>query len=114
MLTTMLRPVPFEVVESRDPDGRLCVALIGELDLAVADQLSGRLEQLISDGTRVRLDLSRLDFIDSSGIRTLVRAAQHGRTDGHTPLEVGHEITRSVQTVIDLVGVAHVLWQTER
>lgn len=70
--------VPFQVIESHDADGCVRLALVGELDLAVADHLSARFDQLSKDAIRVRVDLSRLEFIDSSGIRTLVHAAQNG------------------------------------
>jgi anti-anti-sigma factor len=110
----MLKPVPFQVVESRDRDGRLRITLIGGLDLVVADRLYARLEQLSSDGVGVLLDLSRLESIDGSGVRALVRAVQHGNGNGHALIEIGHEITPAVQTVIDPLGVATVLWPTGR
>src|SRR5581483_12016961 len=47
-----------ELVESCDADGILRIAMVGELDLAVAVQLSSRLDQLMRDGTPARLDLS--------------------------------------------------------
>ena len=104
--------VPFRVVESRDPDGVLRIALIGELDLAVADRLSARLEQLTSDGTPVRLDLSRLEFIDGSGIRTLLQAMHDGSRNSERLVEVDRTIGDHVQAVIDLTGVAPTLWPT--
>ncbi len=54
----------------------------GELDLAVADQLSARFEQLSGDGIPVRLDLCRLNFIDRSGIRALLKAVRGGCRNG--------------------------------
>ena len=47
--------------------------LVGEIDLATADELRRRLEAAVfaSDGDFV-LDASELDFIDSSGLRVLV------------------------------------------
>lgn len=102
--------LPFQIVERRDKDGALRITLIGELDLAVADQLSARLEQLRGDAIRVRLDLSRLEFMDSSGLRTLIRAVQSGTRDGDGLIEVERELTRAVQKVIDIVDAAKVLW----
>ena len=106
--------VPFRAGESRDIDGVLRVALIGELDLAVADQLSARLEQLSSDRIPVRLDLSQLEFIDSSGIRTLLKAMQGGCRNGDRLVEVDRMLGHQVQTVIDLAGVAPILWPTSQ
>ena len=107
--------VPFRVVEGRDRDGVLRITLIGELDLAVADRLSARLDQLRSDRIAVRLDLSRLEFIDSSGIRVLIHAAQHASENGGEPLvEFADEVTQNVERVIGLVGAAPILWPSGR
>jgi anti-anti-sigma factor len=108
--------VPFRVVESRDPDGRLRIALTGELDLAVADRFSARLAQLSSDRVDVRLDLSGLVFVDSSGIRAMIEAVQRGRQYGDqlvlVLVEAIPEVTRTVLATLDLVGVGPVLWPT--
>jgi anti-anti-sigma factor len=101
-----------QLVETRDADGILDVALVGELDLAVVDRLSRRLEQLSRGGTRARVDLSRLEFIDVSGVRALMRAAQHRCRHDEQLLEIGREITPIVRRVIDLVGAASILWPT--
>lgn len=47
-----------KLLETRDADGILNIALAGELDLVVADRLSSRLHQLTRERTRVRVDLS--------------------------------------------------------
>jgi anti-sigma B factor antagonist len=59
---------------------RLC--LLGELDIASAPVLKYRLERLSAEKRRVRLDLSGLDFIDSSGIYLLVKAFNDASSDG--------------------------------
>jgi anti-anti-sigma factor len=103
--------VPFRLLESPDPDGVVRLALVGELDLAVADQLLGRLEMLLGDTTHVRLDLSRLEFIDSRGLYALMRCVVMGReADGRLVVEVGRELTGAVQDVIDRSGIAPMLW----
>lgn len=51
------------------------LALVGEVDPHTAPQLAEALEGLVGNGaTTVRIDASRLDFIDSSGLRVLVEA----------------------------------------
>ena len=71
----------FEVCELQDGE---CVRLrlLGELDVSTAPALKYRLERLHAEKRRVRLDLSGLDFIDSSGIYLLVRAFNDARADG--------------------------------
>lgn len=53
------------------------VRLAGELDLATAPELTEVLHGLESSCERVILDLSGLEFIDSTGLRLAV--AEHGR-----------------------------------
>jgi anti-sigma B factor antagonist len=76
----MTRP-HFEVYENEDGE---CVRLrlLGELDLASAPVLKYRLERLRAEQRSVPLDLSGLDFIDSSGIRLLISAFNDARADG--------------------------------
>jgi anti-anti-sigma factor len=56
--------------------GEVIVAVRGELDCASADQLRAAITGLINRGdiTAIGLDLRGLDFIDSTGIGTLVVA----------------------------------------
>jgi anti-sigma B factor antagonist len=102
--------LPFTLVESVDADGLLRLRLVGELDLAVADQLLSRLGQLIEEGTPARLDLAELDFIDSTGIQTLIRGVGAGRTVRGDLFELDRELTPQVRRVIDLIGAAPLLW----
>jgi anti-anti-sigma factor len=101
-----------QLVETCDTDGILHIALVGELDVAVADRVSSRLDQLKRGGTRARLDLSQLEFTDVSGVRTLMRAAQHRDRHGEQLFEIGHDLMPIVRRVIDLVGAAPILWPT--
>ncbi|HEY2656844.1 MAG TPA: STAS domain-containing protein [Solirubrobacteraceae bacterium] len=54
--------------ERPDPDGTVTLTLLGDLDLTTAETLSTRLAELKTAGHPVRLDLSQLSFIDSTGI----------------------------------------------
>ncbi|MGH2882920.1 MAG: STAS domain-containing protein, partial [Solirubrobacteraceae bacterium] len=105
--------VPFRIEDSVDSDGMLRLRLIGELDLAAAGGLSVRLERLIDDGGAVRLDLAGLDFIDSTGIHTLVRAVEAGRAGGGELFEVDRKLSDQVQRVVDLVGVGQYFWPAD-
>jgi len=99
----------FEIRETVDGDGALRVALIGELDIAVADAVEQRLRQHREEGRPVRLDLSQLDFIDSSGVQTLVLGLRHARRAGHD-LEVDPRVSSSVERMIDMMGIGGQLW----
>ncbi len=99
----------FEIRETVDTDGFVRVALIGELDIAVADAVDQRLRQHREDGRPVRLDLSRLDFIDSSGVQTLVLGMKQATKSGHE-LEVDRHISASVRRMVEMMGIGSQLW----
>ncbi len=63
-------------VHSEPIDGGVRVVLAGELDMATSDRLRDALDRAVAGGGRVQLDLSRVTFIDSYGLRILVSA--HG------------------------------------
>jgi anti-sigma B factor antagonist len=57
-------------------DGSTVVVLQGELDMANEDAVTRMLTSTLGHGTRVTVDLGQLTFLDSSGLRCLLRAAQ--------------------------------------
>jgi anti-sigma B factor antagonist len=99
----------FEIREDVDADGVVRLALVGELDIAVADRVEERFRQLREDDRRVRLDLSQLEFIDSSGVRAIVLGLKHARQGGHQ-LEVDERISSTVARMIDIMGIGSQLW----
>ena len=65
----------FEIEERRLGD-TVVLALQGELDLVSAEQVSARLEALRAADEPVLLDIDELDFMDSSGLRLVLNAAE--------------------------------------
>jgi anti-sigma B factor antagonist len=106
----MVEPVPpFAMEESVGHDGSVRLSLRGELDLGSAGKLAARLEQLRSAGVRVRLDLSRLAFIDSTGIGAIVAGLNANRE-----LEIEDQFEPSVRRVFQVTGVERFLLDTNR
>jgi anti-anti-sigma factor len=101
-----------EISQHNDDDGALRLALIGEVDIAVIDALTFRLRELERVRRPVRLDLTRLRFIDVAGMSALVRAITHVRAIGCN-LEIVRPVTPAVETVVAFTGVAPVLWPTD-
>jgi len=81
------------------------LTLLGDLDLAVAERLTTRLEELKGGGGPVRLDLSRLAFIDSSGIQAILVALADARWTGWQ-LDIAPEVSPSVARATQIVGTA--------
>jgi anti-anti-sigma factor len=61
-------------ISRRLEDGVGVIGLTGELDLATVGELESAFSQLLGDRPRaVVLDLSALEFMDSTGIKTLLQ-----------------------------------------
>jgi anti-sigma B factor antagonist len=100
--------VPYlEIQETREGES-VRLRLIGELDLASAQGLEGRLRELGAAGERVGIDLSGLTFIDSSGIRLLIHSLRDARRDGWE-LEVDRNISPHVRRILKLVNVERLI-----
>lgn len=81
------------------------VDLRGELDILHAEQLQRAL--LEGAGTTVIVDLSELEFIDSSGLAALVRARTLLAARGGTCQFRG--ATNSVRRTFEITGLHHLL-----
>lgn len=59
------------------------VNVYGELDVATSPELRELLIQLVSDGSsRLVIDLDGIDFLDSTGLGTIIGALKRARTHG--------------------------------
>ena len=73
---------PFTVTVSRDGD-RATVELAGELDMSCTDRLRIAIEQAEEPPSGLLvLDLAKLDFIDSTGLEVILRAARRAHDSG--------------------------------
>ena len=76
----------------------------GEVDLAVADQLSAAIVAALTDGPpRVVVDLTDVWFLDSSGIRALLVA--HMFATEHQQTMTVENPTRRVRRTLEIGGV---------
>lgn len=96
--------VSLQIEETRE-DAWIRLALRGELDIATARRLRARVRQLKETGSHVRLDLSQLQFIDSSGAHVLAEALVESR-DNHWRFEVEPRTSHQVRRFIDLAKAA--------
>ena len=93
-----------------DGPGHVRVALAGDCDLAVRDQLSEVLLTAVHRSGTVLVDLAAVEFLDSSGLHSLV-AAHRAAVERGGRLYVENP-TGSVAAVLDLTGVAGLLSRT--
>ena len=84
-------PTGFETATSQLPDGSLVLAVDGELDLDTAGEFKAKLEDAIRFGSsRVIVDLTGCDFVDSSGLKALLQADIQLNGTGPLTLIVPH------------------------
>lgn len=69
-------------LESSELPGVTVVTVTGELDIASAPQLESALS-VLTGRPLVVVDLSTLEFVDSTGLSVLVRAHQRATEQGH-------------------------------
>jgi anti-anti-sigma factor len=70
-------------LDSEDRDGLVQIALRGELDLSSAAKLQEELRRVEAASPPVLvLDLSKLVFLDSTGLRCLVTADERAKAEG--------------------------------
>ena len=88
-------------------NGSCLVEVAGEVDLATAAELAGLLSAV---GGQVTLDLTRVTFVDLSGLAVLA-GAQRDIVEGGGTLHV-RGASRTVLTVLEITGLLDVLRAT--
>jgi anti-sigma B factor antagonist len=90
-------------VTSRRSKSRCCevIELAGELDLATAPQLKAVLDEMLVIPDHIIVDVSRLSFIDSTGLELLLRASD--LVEGRLWVRGA---SREISRVLELSGVS--------
>ncbi|MCW3067939.1 MAG: anti-anti-sigma factor [Solirubrobacterales bacterium] len=106
-MSTFSPAEPFEIGEAAYGD-HITLALSGELDIVSAAELESRLGRLSADGIRgLTLDLSGLTFMDSTGLRAVLRAKELADSEGYElSLVPGPP---NIQRVFELTALVDVL-----
>jgi anti-anti-sigma factor len=92
-------------VDVRGTDAGSVIAVRGDMDVASIEPLDAALEQALAGAPpRVTVDLRGVGFVDSSGLRFLLRANARSRNEGWTL-----EIYRPGETAIKALAVTGVL-----
>jgi anti-anti-sigma factor len=98
-----LRPGELRIVDQAD-DQHHTLVLIGELNIETGPQLERAILALCENrASEIELDLGKLDFVDSSGVRAVANVEQRCRDHGcEFSLVPGHQ---KIQRLYDLVGL---------
>jgi anti-sigma B factor antagonist len=84
--------------------GWTIVSIYGELDVATAPTLRERLIALVGEGShKLILDLEGVDFLDSTGLGTIISALKRVRTHGGDMRLVGTQ--PRIKRLFDITGL---------
>ena len=68
---------PLTVTPTLNADGRPALAVAGEVDMSNADQLAAAVDNaLATDTGPLLVDLAELTYVDSAGLRVLLKRAE--------------------------------------
>jgi anti-sigma B factor antagonist len=96
-------PAEFDVATDHAADGVIVLRPTGELDIATAPKLERALHAGRRPGDRVLLDLGGLEFLDSTGLRVIVKGVEAAaRERWELRLRQG---PRAVRRVFEIAGV---------
>jgi anti-anti-sigma factor len=98
-----------QLTVSTERDGDIqSIGLAGELDLATAHAVEAELERVeAGDARAIVVDLSKLTFIDSTGVQLLINA--QARSRGDSSRLVLTRTPAAVQRVFEICGVDRIL-----
>jgi anti-anti-sigma factor len=98
---------PFSVTVSTGGD-RSTVTLRGELDMSGVDRAREAIEQAEAGGPNlVVLDLAELDFLDSTGLEVILRAARRAQDEGRRLIV--QRPSRYVMRLLEMTAIAQSL-----
>ena len=86
-----------------EKEGRLVVALIGDLDNAASSQADQDLAQVFEhNDCDIVIDCTELNYISSSGLRIVLNVFKHTRSNGHKAILKG--LREDVEEIFQLSG----------
>jgi anti-sigma B factor antagonist len=99
-----LGPAPFAVVVAPAGDDEVRVSVEGELDLVSAPELGEALNRELLGGNDVLLDLSEMDFIDSTGLHAIVESVRTAKAVGRK-LKLSADLPQHARRLMEIVGL---------
>ena len=98
---------PLSCTRLTGPDCSSRLKLVGELDLVTAEYARDALDRAQAQSRSLVCDLSDVSFVDLSGLRVLLDAAEHATLTGRR-LTIAH-CPAIVPRMLDLLGIQSML-----
>ena len=97
----------FQIGPPREEQDRVGLPVRGDLDMLTVPELERSLREFQREGKPLTLDLTDLRFIDSSGVRLLLRTSRAAPARGWE-FRIAHPVGE-VARVLDMLGVSPLL-----
>jgi len=105
-------PTPFRIRIERGEGDATTIFVAGDLDLATAPDLSRVLGEALAGGQRVRLDISGVQFMDSTGLAAIIQPLRQRGAQTRRLALVGR-LQSQPRKLLDLAGVVGTLLPIE-
>lgn len=104
---------PLLVITAAHPQGVVRMTLCGEMDIATQDDVGAAVTEVIesADVTAFHIDLNRVTFIDSAGLRSLLQARKQA-LDRQMPFTLQFNPAGEVARLIHISGLDDTLHST--
>jgi anti-anti-sigma factor len=99
-----LEPAPFAVIVTPLGERDVRVSVEGELDLVSASELEESLKRALMASKDVLLDLSAVDFIDSTGLHAIVESVRTAKAAGRK-LKLSADLPPHARRLMEIVGL---------
>lgn len=93
-------------IDKKQDGSALVVALEGRLDTTTAPELEKELKNSLDGVTDLTLDMARLDYISSAGLRVLLTAHKAMQKQGSMKVT---NVSELVKEVFDVTGFSDIL-----
>ena len=95
-------------IEKNLENGALYIALEGELDTLSAPGFEAELEPLLKEAASVTVDLEKLEYISSAGLRVLLAAEQTMEEKGPEKIRAVN-MNDTIRNIFEITGFEFVL-----
>lgn len=93
-------------INKKQEGSHMTLALEGRLDTTTAPQLEAELKACLEDVTDLTLDMEKLDYLSSAGLRVILAAQKRMNKQG--AMAVRH-VNETIMEVFEVTGFADIL-----
>lgn len=94
-------------IEKEKQEAKLTLKLIGRLETSTASMLQKIVDKELEDVTELRLDMKKLEYVSSAGLRVLLAATKKMNAKGGTIIV--HHVNENVMEVFEITGFKEIL-----